>query len=139
MSYCGYDLRVQERLLRKSQLDAISGCYHYTGPTHHVVGPYVPIVPWDHAAAVGKLVMAEDDTRTPFAAPGCSNGGCLTTEQTSAIVRRDLMTSWLHGGGSYFFDMGLEGWWGRNDTAAARGTTSAIWGNISGTPPLANK
>ena len=86
----------------------------------------------DALTVAGKLAVAEDDTRTPFCEPGCVTTGCVPSiNATVQLLRRNLLTSWLHGSSVYLYDMGGPSWGSYNtteNTTASKKLYSAVRG-----------
>ena len=105
LSFYGYDLLTAEQLLNHSDLDGICSVYSYSQGTRNITGPFLPVIQLNALAAAGKLAVPEDDTRTPFAEPGCPTTGCLPDmNATSAMMRRNLLTAYLHGAAVYQYE-----------------------------------
>ena len=77
-----------------------------------------------------KLWISEDDSRTSFAKPSsftsCTNSTCDVN-----LLRRNLITTALHGAGIYQFDLSVAGWFGRAGGGQNASTTAAIWDAIA--------
>ena len=99
------------QLLANDDIDALSTVYEYKPVTRNFTGPLV--LPWmlmDGLAAAGKVMIVEDDTRTslsckdnPHATNSSSCGSLVwTTDQTMAVLRRNLFTATMHGAALYW-------------------------------------
>jgi hypothetical protein len=77
-----------------------------------------------------KLWISEDDSRTSFAKPSiftsCTNATC-----DANLLRRNLITTALHGAGIYQFDLTVAGWFGRPGGGQNASSTAAIWNAIA--------
>ena len=77
-----------------------------------------------------KLWISEHDSRTSFAKPSsftsCTNSTCDVN-----LLRRNLITTALHGAGIYQFDLIVAGWFGRAGGEQNASTTAAIWDAIA--------
>ena len=74
------------------------------------LGPLLVHGPWDSPPLHGKLWFVESDTRTAWAClppvPPQYAGICPSVNQSIATLRRNVITSRLHGAGLYFYDLG---------------------------------
>ena len=88
----------------------------------------------DSPALHQKLWISEDDTRTSLACPAgqssCTDAppGWLDCEDAlcdTQLMKRNILTSALHGAAVYAFDLRLGGWFGKPAAAAAAVTVVA--------------
>merc|ERR1712216_1059220 len=90
------------QMLRDPNIDAIVSPYKYDQMYRQPSGPMIPMGPFDSPRLFGKLWISEDDTRTSLAFS--SVGGpksCYTRACDHQMMRRNLLTSVLHGSGLY--------------------------------------
>ena len=77
-----------------------------------------------------KLWISEDDSRTSFAKPSiftsCTNSSC-----DQNLLRRNLITTALHGAGIYQFDLTIAGWFGRPGGGQNASSTAGMWSAIT--------
>jgi len=107
----------------------------YRQPT----GPFATMGPADALRLAGKMWVSEDDTRTSLVCgagvKGCADAppgwlACSTTGCDVKVLKRNIMTSALHGGGHYAFDLRLGGWFGKAGGGTNASATAAIWGAV---------
>jgi len=123
-----------DKLLKSKAIDAIIAPYSYLYG-RNVGDAMFPSGPADSPGLYGKIWFTEDDTRTilcqkaPISActsvPSASMNSLASTQNT---LKRNIITSALHGNGHYFFDLMQKGWFGRPDAPAE---SQAIWQTIS--------
>lgn len=86
-------------------------------------GPSMSMGPFDAPRVHRKLWIVEDDTRTSFVQPGdrgfTRGAQCHTTACDRQMAKRNLFTAALHGSGKYYFDLVLDGWYGRPNRTQA--------------------
>lgn len=104
--------------------------YKY-GPTFRSpTGPLVGMGTFDCGVLHKKLWISEDDSRTSFAKPSiftsCTNSTC-----DANLLRRNIITTALHGAGIYQFDLTVAGWFGRPGGGKNSSSTAAIWNAIA--------
>jgi hypothetical protein len=134
LSFFGYNLRVMSQLIKRPEINGLASVYNYVAVTRNFTGPVVPVGLTDAMAAANKLLVMEDDTRTAICLGKSGSGSCPNTplnianaKDTVNAIRRNVLTTALHGGAEYF---GMNGaTWFAN--VSMPDVTSQLWGNIS--------
>ena len=110
-------------------IDAIVSPYDYSTEVRSPTGPLLGHVPMDSAALRGKLYIIEDDSRTVLSSPnGREIHRTATVAASAQVLARNLMTSALHGVGTYLYDMNAQGWWGQPSRPAE---SRALWSVVA--------
>ena len=117
---------IMSQLTLRPEIDAICSTSHYDDRTRNVTGPFVVNGLLDPMAAAGKLLVAEDDSRTFWSGKVCAT--CSEVDTTN-IARRNVATVALHGAAIYQFDLSGGGWWGTPNTLNT--STARVWANIT--------
>ena len=115
-------------------------CLFFNQRFRQPVGPLASMGPMDSPGLHSKFWVSEDDTRTSLACPpgatSCPDAppgwlDCQTSECDARLMRRNVLTSALHGSAVYAFDLRLGGWFGKPNGTAGNNTntttTAAIW------------
>jgi hypothetical protein len=125
-------------LLASSAVDIVAGPYSYDPAGSRALGsPLQPQGISDSPKLSGKLWFTEDDTRTFFATSVTDTTKQVTTLWDSIrILRRNLISAALHNTGSWFLDLGPEGWFGRADMDA---DSQNLWANLTNAFNAMNK
>jgi hypothetical protein len=123
-------------LLASSSIDILAAPYSY-GESRQLDNAFSPQGLSDSPQVSNKLWFDEDDTRTHLAcSPSCTPGAQSTNLWDSIrILRRNLLTTGIHGHGSYLFDLGT-GWFGRTDMTSDSDT---LWANLTNAFTAVNK
>jgi hypothetical protein len=120
-----------QRLLDEVSINAIASPYSYEASVRNVsLGPLLVHGPWDAPPLHGKMWFVESDTRTVWAclnAPPQYRNLCPSLETSIATLRRNIITSRMHGAGIYLYDLGSAGWFAQPDAAAG---TAQMWAAI---------
>ncbi len=91
--------------------------------------------PMDAATAAGKVWVVEDDTLTSFAAIQQPEATCGDAECDGDVLRRNVYASAMHGASLYFYDVAIQGWFGRPDSdpesPGGQVATDSMWRNVA--------
>ena len=126
-------------LLDSPAVDAVASPYRYPDIVRNSsLGPLMPHGPWDSAALHGKAWVLEDDSRTSLDPKASHLKYCTTVEESANLLRRNVLTTIMHGSAGYFYDLGADGWFGRPDLGAdgwfgrpdEPGATDVLWDTI---------
>lgn len=124
-------------LANSRYVDALVGPYSYA-LARGVNEPMVPQGLADSPPLTQKLWINEDDTRTHLACGGADPATCAarvafaqayTLDESVRFLRRNVLTSALHGSGAHWLDLPLGGWFG---SPGAPADSTALWGAMAG-------
>lgn len=129
------------QLLRDPNVDGIVSPYKYDELYRLPSGPFVTMGTADSCSLHNKMWISEDDTRTSFsgAKPGGLAFACAANDTAcdEHVLRRNTLTSVLHGSGLYQFDLPMAGWFGGQGAKAA--ATASLWAAVGGARRAAEK